>query len=92
MASKRVNFPGNHQTTYSDWGKTVLQSYDHNALKYAIDTDSGVIQVYVEDDLVALFNFMDGTGWVEVTDAPDDCQTKDIPQFTEFDVDIWMYK
>jgi|AntRauTorcE11897_2_1112592.scaffolds.fasta_scaffold00078_62 hypothetical protein len=89
MASRRIGFPGNHQTTYGDWGKTVLASYPNNP-RFAAGNNK-TVYVYDGDDIVAEFDFSEGTGWVMVLDEPEPREDREIPQFMEYDVDTLLY-
>lgn len=89
MASKRLNFPGNHQTTYADWAKSVLQSWP-NSIRFAVG-DDGRIEAYYGNDVIAEFHFSTGTGWTTENSDPEPIEERDIPQFMEFDVDTLRY-
>lgn len=88
MGYRKISFPGNHQTTYSDWGKTVLQN--HPNPRFAIDADSGHIGVYDGQDLVAEFFLNEARGWAEVGRASSDKEEEHMTQFMEFDVDRYL--
>lgn len=89
MASNTINFPGTHQTTYSDWAKTVISRYPSTA-RYSVE--SYCILVYSGTDVVGEYNFQTGKGYVVENILSEVSETLEIDNFTEFDVDNLMYK
>lgn len=80
----RLNFTGAIQTTYSDWGRTLVSNYPHPTFK--LNKQGGIVKVYEGETEVGEFDFNTATGYILQVQNPATEIEKE-PNFHEFNID-----
>ena len=80
----RLNFPGNHGTTFDDWSKTLLERFRDAPLERVGD----VIKAWQGEAVIAEFNFQTSEGYVEHSDNITQLhEMPQLPNYTEMMID-----